>query len=165
MRKLTHQSATTKSGAADQRRFAGWVSGLVLGAAWQGARNRSRFRLAPWRSTYDRTLARLPNCSARKRSHDFELFRGQIDFFPFFPSGDKTGAERETGQARTFFQRAALAVGAKRRGLTRLPRSVRSSRKMGWTHPCAACPLLPFFANALPCSVPVLARRRSVYVC
>jgi hypothetical protein len=56
----------------------------------------------------------------------------------------RTGAEREAGQARAIFQRAALAVGAKRRGLTRLLRSVKSSPKMGWTYPCTAVPGCPF---------------------
>jgi len=63
----------------------------------------------------------------------------------FFPSGGKTGAERATGQARAFSQRATLAVGAKRRGLTRLPRSVKSERESGMDLSMCGLSLLSFF--------------------
>src|SRR5262249_29462455 len=78
---------------------AGDVGFVLSGAACQRARNRSGFPFGSLRSTFDRTLARLPNYSARKRRRDFDVSRGQVHFFPFFPNGDKTGAERETGQA------------------------------------------------------------------
>jgi hypothetical protein len=41
------------------------------------------------------------------RLRHIEIHQGQSHFFSFFPSGGKTGAEREAGQARAFFSRAA----------------------------------------------------------
>lgn len=55
---------------------------------------------------------------------------GSHFFLTFFRWLEANRAEREPGQARTFFVRRA-AVEAKRRGLTRLPRSVHSPAKKG----------------------------------
>jgi len=65
-------------------------------------------------------------------SSPFALRPSSHFFLPFFRWLEANRAEREPGQARTFLVRRA-AVEAKRRGLTRLPRSVHSLRKK-WDH-------------------------------
>ena len=80
----------------------------------------------------------LPNRSAKDGGSNFKSFEEKVHFFPFFPSGEKTRAEgRRVTPTRLL---APRSLGPKRRGLTRLTRSVQSlARKMGWLHPYAAC--------------------------
>jgi hypothetical protein len=62
----------------------------------------------------------------------------------FFLAGSNTGAEREPGQGRAF---SSAFIGAQRRPLTRLPRSVHSLRKK-WDH---RLPSPPGFSRASRC--------------
>jgi hypothetical protein len=72
-------------------------------AAWQRARNRSRFPFGLLRSTHDRTLARLAkNAPLEKEGTSSKSPEDKSISLPIFPSGDSTGAERETSQARAF---------------------------------------------------------------
>jgi len=113
-------------------------------AACKRARNRSRFSFGSLRSTYDRTLARLP-----------KLLRYKSKALPSKPTEEKSISlphfflmEQDRRRGRRVKPARFLSAPYNRRG------------KMGWTYACAACPWLPFLADASPCSVPVLIHKR-----
>src|SRR5262249_43070483 len=87
-----------------------------------------------------------PNSSTRKRRLYSKPTEEKSISYQLFLVGNKTAAERETSQARAFSQRAALAGGAKQRGLMRLLRSVQSLGKDGTAFStCESLPYAPSF--------------------
>jgi len=81
MRKLTHGSETAESGRGSET-FMRWVVGFVLGGQRASVRETGQgFPSARCARPLTELSPGAPNCSARKRRHNFEVSRGQVHFF------------------------------------------------------------------------------------
>jgi len=117
----------------------GWRLRFGL-AACQRTRNPSRFPFARCARPVTELLPACPIAPLENEGMTSKCPEGKFISSHLYPSGDKTGADRETGSSPRVFSGRRLAVGAKRRGLTRLPRSVQSSRKK-WDGPMHVWPV------------------------